>query len=284
MRKYFYEHKFNIMKKIFNFLFLWFFFCSFVMAEVFKTDQNITYTSSIDPYALQRCKLDIYHPTDTTELPVIVWFHGGGLTGGEKFIPEELKQSGYVVVAPNYRLMPMVEIDSCINDAAEAVAWTFNNISNYGGDPNKIFVAGHSAGGYLTSMIGFDKKWLRNFNIEADSIKGLFPYSGQAITHFALRQSKGISELQPTIDEYAPMFHIRKDAPPYIIITGDRNIELFGRYEENAYLWRLLKLIAHPEVYIYEIDGHDHGEMVRPAHHILKTHIENILQNFHNNE
>lgn len=247
-------------------------------AETYTVKSDINYSSNQDSYSTQRCILDIYHPVDTTGLPVIIWFHGGGLTGGERFIPDELKQSGYVVVAPNYRLMPQVEISDCIDDAASAVAWTFNNVSDFGGDPSKIFVSGHSAGGYLTSMIGFEKKWLKKYGIEADSIKGLIPYSGQSITHFALRKTKGISELQPVIDEYAPMYHIRKDAPPYIIITGDRNIELFGRYEESAYLWRLLKLIGHPDTQIYEIDGHDHGQMVKPAHHILKTNVNRILR------
>lgn len=250
----------------------------FAMAENYKVEKDIVYSTDKNEYSIQRCRLDIYHPVDTTGLPVIVWFHGGGLTGGERFIPEELKQSGYVVVAPNYRLLPNVEIIDCIDDAAAAVAWTFKNIDKFGGDPEKIFVAGHSAGGYLTSMIGFEKKWLGKYGVDADSIKGLIPYSGQSITHFALRKSKGISELQPIVDEYAPMYHIRKDAPPYIIITGDREIELFGRYEENAYLWRLLKLIGHPDVRIYEIDGHDHGQMVGPAHHILKANINRILQ------
>lgn len=247
-------------------------------AESYKIESDINYSSKRDDYSVNRCRLDVYHPTDTSGLPVIVWFHGGGLTGGERFIPNELKESGYVIVAPNYRLMPNVEITDCIDDAASAVAWTFKNIDKYGGDPTKIFVSGHSAGGYLTSMIGFEKKWLGSYEIDANSIKGLIPYSGQSITHFALRQSKGISELQPTIDEYAPMYHIRKDAPPYIIITGDREMELLGRYEESAYLWRLLKMIGHTDVRIYEIDGHDHGQMVQPAHHILKTNVNRILQ------
>ena len=247
-------------------------------AETYKIENDISYSTDKNPYSIQLYKLDVYHPVDTTGLPVIVCFHGGGLTGGERFIPEELKQSGYVIVSPNYRLMPDVEISDCIDDAAAAVAWTFNNIDKYGGDPAKIFVAGHSAGGYLTSMIGFEKKWLEKYGVDADSIKGLIPYSGQSITHFALRKAMGISELQPVIDRYAPMYHIRKDAPPYIIITGDREIELLGRYEESAYLWRLLKLIGHPDVRIYEIDGHDHGQMVRPAHHILKMNVNRILQ------
>ena len=267
------------MNRIIAFFILNLFFTVLTYSQKYQETQDIIYTASNDPYALDRCKLDVYYSPDLRERPVVVWFHGGGLTGGERFIPEELKESGYVVVAPNYRLTPKVEVDSCIDDAAAAVAWVFNNIDNYGGDPSKIFVAGHSAGGYLTSLIGLDKKWLKRYDIDADSIRGLFPYSGQAITHYAHRQTQGISELQPTLDDYAPLSHIRKDAPPYVIISGDREMELYGRYEENAYLWRMLKLIGHPEVYIYELDGFDHGAMASPAHHILKAHITKILQN-----
>ena len=267
------------MRKIILIFILILCFSNLMFSQKYQEIKDIKYTDSSDPYALERCKLDVYYSPDMKDKPVVVWFHGGGLTGGERFIPEELKESGYVVVAPNYRLIPKVEVDSCIDDAAAAVAWVFNNIENYGGDPSKIFVAGHSAGGYLTSLIGFDKKWLKKYNIDADSIKGLIPYSGQAVTHYAHRKTLGIPELQPTIADYAPLFHIRKDAPPYIIISGDREMELYGRYEENAYLWRMLKLIGHPEVYIYELDGFDHGAMVSPAHHILKAHINKILKN-----
>ena len=265
------------MHRIIAYFILNLLFTSLIISQEYQEIKDIPYTNSNDSYALERCKLDVYYSPDLQNKPVVVWFHGGGLTGGERFIPDELKESGYVVVAPNYRLIPKVEVDSCIDDAAAAVAWVFNNIENYGGDPSKIFVAGHSAGGYLTSLIGFDKKWLQKYNIDADSIRGLIPYSGQAITHYAHRQTQGIQELQPIIDDYAPLFHIRKDAPPYIIISGDREMELFGRYEENAYLWRMLKLIGHPEVYIYELDGFDHGAMASPAHHILKAHITKIL-------
>ena len=108
-------------------------------------------------------------------------------------------------------------------------------------------------------------------------IAGLIPFSGQMISHFAYRDMKGIGNLQPTIDEYAPLFHVRKDAPPLVLITGDRNIELFGRYEENAYMWRMMKLTGHAETYLYEIDGHGHGSMAEPAYHILEQHIRKIL-------
>lgn len=228
---------------------------------------------------VSRCVMDIYGPQEVTQQkPVIIWFHGGGLTGGERFVPEQLKTGDYVVVAPGYRLLPDATLDDCIDDAAAVTAWVMDSIAAYGGNPKQIFVAGHSAGGYLTSMIGLDKKWLGKYGKDPDTLAALIPYSGQVITHFAQREKLGLSPLTPTIDEYAPLYYVRPDAPPYIIITGDREQELYGRHEENAYMWRMMKLVGHPYVYIYELDGYNHGDMVEPAHHILKHHIKQILQ------
>ena len=239
--------------------------------------KDISYTSKKDKYSQERLKLDVFTPADAKDAPVVVWFHGGGLTGGEKFIPEQLTDAGYVVVAPNYRLIPSVGVEECIDDAAEAVAWTISHASEMGGDRRKVFVSGHSAGGFLTSMIGLDKKWLSRYGQDADAIAGLIPYSGQVITHFSDRKKKGIGELTPYIDANAPLFHVRKDCPPYIIITGDAEMELFGRYEENLYMWRMMKLAGHPDVQIFKIDGYNHGDMAVPAHHILKAEIKRIL-------
>lgn len=244
----------------------------------YRTLCDISYVDSTDPYAAERCKLDVYYPQDAADCPVVVWFHGGGLTGGNKSIPKPLRECGMVVVAVNYRLMPAVGIEECINDAAAAVAWTFRHAAEYGGDVEKIFVAGHSAGGYLTSMIGLDKKWLEKYGIDADSIAALIPFSGQAITHFAHRQLQGIEATRPTIDSLAPLYHVRADAPPLIIISGDRELELYGRYEEQAYFWRMMKLTGHQETYLYELDGFNHSKMATPAFHILKTHVRAIAE------
>ena len=222
--------------------------------------------------------LKVSHVDGQKDKPIVVWFHGGGLVSGNAYIPKELEDTEYVVISPNYRLLPTVPIDSCIDDAAAAVAWAFHNGRSFGGDPSRIIVAGHSAGGYLTSMIGLDKSWLARYGCDADSLTALVPFSGQAITHYEWRKINGSSELIPTIDRYAPISHIRKDAPPYIIISGDRNLELFGRYEENAYMWRMMKLIGHPDVEIYELQGFNHGDMASPAFHILKNTINRILK------
>ncbi len=242
----------------------------------YVTEYDVPYTGKTDDYSRSRLKLDIHHPRSDERLPVIVWFHGGGLTGGEKRIPAQLLNQGYVVIAPNYRLIPQVGVNECIDDAAEAVAWAFDNAEKYGGDPGRLFVSGHSAGGFLTSMVGLDKSRLGRYGKDADSIAGLIPFSGQVITHFSDRKSKGIGELTPYVDSNAPLFHVRKDAPPYIIVTGDAELELYGRYEENLYMWRMMKLNGHPDVKIYKLDGFNHGQMSRPAQKILKDEVDRL--------
>lgn len=242
-------------------------------AQTYLTAENISYRDQGDRYAMSRCKLDVYYQQEKSGTPVVVWFHGGGLTGGEKFIPEELKNEDLTVVAANYRLLPQAELSECIDDAAAAVAWTCRHIADYGGDPRKIYVCGHSAGGYLTNMIGLDKKWLGKYGIDADSIAALAPFSGHAISHFAYREARRMKPTQPSIDEFAPLYYVRADAPPLIIISGDRELEMLGRYEETAYFWRMMKVNGHKETYIYELDGYDHGAMASPAFHILKNYI-----------
>ena len=251
--------------------------CSIASAQVAK---DIQYASSAaDAYLQERCKLDVYAPEGAKDLPVVVWFHGGGLTGGGKTaIPRGLKESNYVVVSANYRLIPKGTIANCIDDAAAAVAWAFENVARYGGSPDKIFLSGHSAGGYLIDMLGLDKRWLAKYGIDADRVAGLIPFSGQVLTHYSHRNTIGMTPYQPLIDEYAPLAHVRKDAPPIVIISGDRNLELYGRYEETAYFWRLFQMVGHPDATIYELDGFTHGNMADPAVQILKDNVRRILR------
>ena len=243
---------------------------------VFET--SIPYRTEKDAteYMKERCRLDLLYPTHLKNFTTVVWFHGGGLTGGEKFVPEELDRKGIAVVAVSYRLSPKVQAPAYIEDAAAAVAWTFRNIERYGGSKRNIIVSGHSAGGYLTSMIGLDPKWLKSHDIDANKIAGLVPFSGHTITHFTVRGERGIDGKQPIIDEMAPLYHVRKDAPPLLLITGDRDMEMLGRYEENAYLWRMMQEVGHPHTELLELEGYDHGGMAKPAHPLLLKFIRKI--------
>jgi acetyl esterase/lipase len=224
----------------------------------------------------ERCRLDVYHPIGTNGFSTVVWFHGGGLTGGNREIPKQLQGKGIGIVTVNYRLSPKVKSPAYIEDAAAAVAWTFRHIAEYGGATNRIFVSGHSAGGYLTSMIGLDKRWLAAEGIDANAIAGLIPFSGHCITHFTIRAERGIPGTQAIVDDLAPLYHARKDAPPLLLITGERNLEMLGRYEENAYLWRMMKEVGHTNIELLELDGFDHGQMVEPAHALLTRFIRRV--------
>lgn len=269
------------MKKLLFVVFLVAFTFSIKAQETpYTTKNNIPYYSdtvrNTDTYLKERCVLDLYYPENIKDFPTVVWFHGGGLTQGEKEIPEALTQKGIAVIGVNYRLSPKIKSPAYIEDAAAAVAWAFNSIAQYGGAPNKIFVAGHSAGGYLTMMIGLDKQWLQKQGIDANNIAGLVPFSGQTITHFNIRQEQNIAETQPIVDAFAPLFHVRADAPPLLLITGDRELEMLGRYEENAYLMRMMLVVGHKDTRLLELDGYNHG-MTAPAFPLLLNEIKRVI-------
>ncbi|WP_180327420.1 hypothetical protein [Labilibaculum manganireducens] len=120
--------------------------------------------------------------------------------------------------------------------------------------------------------------YLEKYSIDADSIAGLIPFSGQTITHFTVRKERGIKTLQPIIDKYAPLFHVRRNAPPILLITGDADKELFGRYEENAYLGRMMKLAGHKRTKLFKLDGFDHGGMAHPAFTLLLKEVDEIVR------
>jgi len=269
------------MKKYITlFVLLFFSVAVFAQHTTYDLKTNIRYYPEQDyknnTYKAERCVVDVYYPTNKKAFATILWFHGGGITGGNKEIPQELKEKGYAIIGVGYRLSPNVKAPAYIEDAAAAVAWTFNNIEKYGGDATKIFLSGHSAGGYLNLMVGLDKKWLAKYNIDANKIAGLIPFSPQCITHFTIREEKGIPEKQPVVDEYAPLYHVRGDAPPLLLITGDKELELLGRCEENAYMARMMKLNGHTQTQHYELQGYGH-DMVVPGYPLLLKEVKRIL-------
>ena len=152
-------------------------------------ERDIPYTQSSDEYAAQRCKLDVKYEKGQTEKRVLVWFHGGGITSGNKHFPQNISKD-FVIVAANYRLSPKANAKNAIEDAADAVAWTFKNIEKFGGDPKKIFISGHSAGAYLCGMVAFNPRYLKERGIKNTDIAGIILVSGQACPRRLRRQNK----------------------------------------------------------------------------------------------
>ncbi len=222
-------------------------FASFSSASEGKVHKGVYYgPEDATEYQKEQCKLDIYLPSEEHKnFPVLVFFHGGGLTGGSRGGPN-LTAEGVCLVAPSYRLNPKGKCPDYLNDAADAVAWTFKNIEKYGGDPNRIFISGGSAGSYLAAMITMDKSWLEKRGVDIDKIAGLIPVSGHMITHFTIRKERGISASCGLSDEYAPLFHVRKTPFPIFIQCGDNDYP--SRQEENKlFVSMMIKYAKQPE-------------------------------------
>ena len=269
------------MRKFFNFLMLCSFLAAFSVAAA--EIKNIAYYEKDFPRqgnieALQeRCKLDLKTP-DTKNFPVLIWFHGGGLSGGEKFYPEHIDTSKIAIAAVNYRLSGKnVQHPDYIYDAAAAVAWVLKNIRSYGGDPAKVFVSGHSAGGYLAAMIALDKKYLNTFGFSPEVLAGVYPISGQMSTHFKVlgeRRKKNPATPEFTVDEYAPLFHASVKAPPMILFCGDPAVDWPARVEENQLLAARLKYVyKHKKIKMVSIPNTGHVNCRYPA----LSMINNIL-------
>lgn len=241
---------------------------AFAQDAQYKFVKDIIYTSSKDEYSLQQCRMDFYYPQHLQDFTTLIWFHGGGLTSGNKDIPEELKNQKFAVLSVGYRFAPKVRVEDILKDGAEAINWLCNNIESYGGSRTKIVIGGYSAGGYIALMLGLRKDLLQKHHIDVDHFLGVISCSGQTITHFTERKSLNMHEAQPLVNEMAPLYWVRKTPISIMLITGDREKEMVGRYEENAYLARMLKIVGNQNVELLELQGYDHG-MLHPAFPLL---------------
>jgi len=135
------------------------------------------------PYGDQeRQVLDLYAPKDAKDLPVVFWIHGGGWQVGDKSEvkekPKAFVERGFVFVSTNYRLLPKVEMQTIFRDVAQSLGWVHKNIAAHGGDPNRIFVMGHSAGAQLAALLCIDERYLKDEGVPFSALKGCVPVDG----------------------------------------------------------------------------------------------------------
>ncbi len=134
--------------------------------------------------------LDIYSPADGNNHPVALWIHGGGWTYGDKADlqlgandriirkPQAFVEKGFVFVSINYRLLPTATLTQMAGDVAKAVGWIHANVAQYGGDPNSVFVMGHSAGAQLAALVCTDQSYLQAAGLTLRDVKGCVPVDG----------------------------------------------------------------------------------------------------------
>jgi acetyl esterase/lipase len=140
-------------------------------------------TTGLSYGPLPRQKLDVYRPKgQTASAPVVVFFYGGSWQAGErgnyKFVAEALTEKGFVAIVPDYRLFPAASFPAFVEDSAAAVAWAHGHAAEFGGDPSRLFVMGHSAGAYNAVMLGVDGTYLARFGLGREVIRGIISLAG----------------------------------------------------------------------------------------------------------
>jgi arylformamidase len=159
--------------------------CCLLVTFACLSDANAQTVKRDIPYAdppVERQILDVYSPPNAKNLPVVFWIHGGGWQTGDKssvqIKPQAFMDKGFVFVSTNYRLWPNVDMGTIVRDVAKAVGWVHRHIAEYGGDPNRLLVGGHSAGAQLAALICIDDRYLKSEGVTFDLIKGCVPVDG----------------------------------------------------------------------------------------------------------
>jgi acetyl esterase/lipase len=178
-----------------------------------------------------RHKLDVYAPPHGAgRLPVVVFFYGGSWQMGDRkayaFVGRALAAKGFVAVVPDYRVYPNVNYPDFLRDSAEAVRWTRDHVGDYGGDPGRIFLMGHSAGAYNAVMLALDRRWLAAVGMDPTrDIKGALglagPYDFLPITDKTLKVIFGPPSTWPSTQ---PIAHADAKDPPLWLAAGDKDM------------------------------------------------------------
>ena len=186
---------------------------------------DIAYYEGADADA-KKHKLDIYTPKGLKDFPVVFFIHGGTWSSGDRKMYGNMGQmfasQGIGVVVISYRLSPAVTHPAHIEDVARAFAWTHANIAKYGGRADRIFVAGHSAGGHLTSLLAANPEYLKKHNLSSKNIRGLIPISGVydiPAGMFPKIFPGTADELKPA----SPLKNVTQDGPPALVMYADQD-------------------------------------------------------------
>ena len=215
--------------------------------------------------------VDIYTPAAATPqasaapLPVVIWFHGGGWNNGGRpqyaFAGRAFSGQGFVTVVAGYRLDEEGKFPNFMEDAAAAIAWTHANIARYGGDPDRIVLAGHSAGGHIVTLAGLDESWLGDLARPNGAIKGVIgiagaydwlPFTPGSSSDKYLGHTRPLSRTQPVT-------YVRADAPPMLLLWGDADTLVFRR---NIVSLTAAQTAAGGQVQSKIYPGIDHSEIV----------------------
>ena len=223
--------------------------------------RDLDFVANTD-YAENRDKLDLYLPEGRRQFPVIVSIYGGALTAGEKskhaYVGQRFAAAGFGTAVINYRLSPAVSHPAHIQDAAAAFAWVKQHIGEYGGDPNAIFVIGHSAGAYLAALLALDERYLAAHKLAPRDLRGVVPVSAFFyVDRVAPDRPKTVwgTDVKTWL-EASPSRYVNKNAPPLLLIYADGDDQ--WRREQNEEMAAALRKAGGRDVTIKQVMGRNH--------------------------
>jgi acetyl esterase/lipase len=228
-----------------------------------KVINNVPYLANAG-YSNNLDKLDLYIPQGTTGAPVIVWIHGGALTQDDKNLEvatgQRFAKAGILTATVNYRLSPAVSHPAHVEDAAASFAWVKQHIAEYGGDPNRVYLVGHSAGAYLAELLVTDERYLRAHKLSARDVRGVVPISA-----FFWVEREGVAPDRPKsvwgtdtkvwVDA-SPAHHLRANLPPTLMIYADQDEP--WRRQQNVDMALALKAAGSTPIEIVQIADRTH--------------------------
>jgi acetyl esterase/lipase len=200
--------------------------------------------------------LDLYLPEGAKDVPVVVFFHGGGLRQGDKneceHVGRALAAKGIGAAVVNYRLSPGVAHPAHAEDGARSIAWVNKHVKEYGGNPERIYLAGHSAGAYLASLLSTDARYLKAQGLSPKSLAGVIPISGFFwVEKVAPDRPKDTWGADPKAwPEASPAKYVSTEAPPTLFLYADGDDP--WRREQNQEMAKAMKAEA------VQIAGRDH--------------------------
>ncbi|MGA7298535.1 MAG: alpha/beta hydrolase [Rhodanobacteraceae bacterium] len=183
----------------------------------------------------RKLKLDVYALPGAHQAPVVIFFYGGSWNSGKRqwyrWLGERFAQHGWVVVIPDYRKYPQVDMDGFMRDASHAVAWAREHAARYGGDGEHLFLMGHSAGAHIAALLATDGHWLRAVGMRPDQLDGFIglagPYDFLPLKKAMFREIFGHSHVRQIKSQ--PVHFVDGDEPPMLLLQGKADRTVYPR-------------------------------------------------------
>ncbi|SNR52361.1 alpha/beta hydrolase [Hymenobacter mucosus] len=266
----------------------------YATARPSRRTQDVAYVPTTDPtFDPERHRLDVYTPKDhaAAPRPVVLFIHGGSWNSGSKnfysFIGRRLAKQGIVAVVVNYRLAPKVEVPAMADDCARAVAWTVAHIADYGGNPQRVYLMGHSAGGGLAALLATDDRLLARHGVAQHAIRGVFlddPAGLDMFDYLQKMQYPGDEQYLVPFGkdpaqwrDVSALYHASAHTPPMRLFIGGQTYPSI-RSSAEKFQARLTQLGQQPTLTV--LPGKKHAAMVLQLywqHNVLYKELRKFI-------